>query len=193
MRPGARINAGRLRTAEARSLLGDRKELVRLAAEKLKRWGITQAQVDEVLKTGKADSTVPILSPISGHVFKKNVVEGQEVPEATRCSRSPTCTRSGSRPRSTSTSWRSSTKGKRYEASVEAFPGQTFPGKVEFIQPHLDPSTRTVEVRYSLDNPGHRATARHVRDGDAQDAGLRLPAFRARLPRPSRRTFGPDD
>ena len=64
-----------------RSLVADRREMVRASAEKLKRWGITQAQIDEILKKGKADFTIPILSPISGHVFKKNVVEGQEVPE----------------------------------------------------------------------------------------------------------------
>ena len=46
--------------------------------------------------------------------------------------------------------------GQAVEATVEAFPGETFPGKVAFIQPHLDPATRTVEVRYDLDNPGHR-------------------------------------
>ena len=34
-----------------------------------------------ILAKGKADFAFPILSPKSGHVFKKNVVEGQEVPE----------------------------------------------------------------------------------------------------------------
>jgi Cu(I)/Ag(I) efflux system membrane fusion protein len=46
--------------------------------------------------------------------------------------------------------------GQSVEASVSSFPGQTFPGKLAFIQPHLDPQTRTVEVRYDLDNPGHK-------------------------------------
>ena len=47
-------------------------------------------------------------------------------------------------------------EGQSVEASVEAFPGETFVGKVEFIQPHLDPATRTVEVRFALANAGHR-------------------------------------
>ena len=68
-------------TAIARSLVGDRQEMVRASAEKLKRWGVTQDQIDAILKSGKTDFTFPILSPISGHVFKKNVVEGQEVQE----------------------------------------------------------------------------------------------------------------
>ena len=52
-----------------------------MTVEKLKLWGITQAQVDAILKQGKADFKVPIISPIGGHVLKKNIVEGQYVQE----------------------------------------------------------------------------------------------------------------
>jgi membrane fusion protein, copper/silver efflux system len=143
-------------TAVARSLVSDRKEMVRASAEKLKRWGLTQGQVDEILKTGKTDFTFPILSPISGHVFKKNVVERQEVQEGYAMFEVADL----------HTVWVQAQVyehqlglihlGQSVEASVDAFPGETFPGKVEFIQPHLDPATRTVDVRYALDNPGHR-------------------------------------
>ena len=71
----------RPQTEVARSLVADRRAMVAASAEKLKRWGITQGQIDAILKTGKTDFTFPILSPISGHVFKKNVVAGQEVQE----------------------------------------------------------------------------------------------------------------
>src|SRR5262249_19102544 len=55
--------AGGPQTAAGRSLLGDSRELVRLSAEKLKRWGITQEQIDEVLAKGKNDFTMTILAP----------------------------------------------------------------------------------------------------------------------------------
>jgi Cu(I)/Ag(I) efflux system membrane fusion protein len=143
-------------TDVARSLLGDRREMVRASAEKLRRWGITQVQIDEILKLGKTDVTIPILSPIRGNVFKKNVVEGQEVQEGYAMFEVADL----------HTVWVKAQvyehqlglvhEGQSVEATVEAFPGETFPGKVEFIQPHLDAATRTVEVRYALDNPGHR-------------------------------------
>ena len=44
--------------------------------------------------------------------------------------------------------------GQAVEATVEAFPGEIFPGTVAFIDPRLDPATRTVDVRYDLANPG---------------------------------------
>jgi hypothetical protein len=56
-------------------------ELVRASSEKLQRWGITRAQIDEVLQKRKSDFKFTILSPIGGRVFKQNVVEGQEVSE----------------------------------------------------------------------------------------------------------------
>ncbi len=143
-------------TAVGRSLIADRREMVHASAEKLKRWGITQGQIDEILKTGKTDFTFPILSPTTGHVFKKNVVAGQEVQEGFAMFEVADL----------QTVWVQAQiyehqmglihMGQPVEATVEAYPGKTFDGKVEFIQPHLDPATRTVEVRYALENPGHR-------------------------------------
>lgn len=168
-------------TAVARSLLGDRQQMVRASSEKLKRWGITQGQVDEILKSGKTDFTFPILSPIGGHVFKKNVVEGQEVQEGYAMFEVADL----------HTVWVQAQvyehqvglvhDGQSVEATVEAFPGKTFPGKVEFVQPHLDPATRTVEVRFALDNPGHR-----LRPGMFAAVTLRTPVsemldFRTRV------------
>jgi Cu(I)/Ag(I) efflux system membrane fusion protein len=179
-----------LQTADGHSLLGDRRELVRLSAEKLRRWGITQDQIDQVLKGGHDRFTIPILSPIGGHVVAKNVKEGDEVSEGFPMFEIADL----------HTIWVQAQvyehqvglvrEGQAVEAAVEALPGEVFPGKVEFIQPHLDPETRTVEVRYSLVNPGHR-----LRPGMFATVTLRTPvadtpAFRAGLaasPRPGQR------
>jgi Cu(I)/Ag(I) efflux system membrane fusion protein len=143
------------RTDLARALLDDQRAMVRASADKLKRWGITQAQVDNILKTGKTNVTFPILSPISGHVFKKNVVQGQEVPEGFPMFEVANL----------HTVWVQAQVyehqvglihfGQPVEATVEAYPHQAFRGTVEFIQPHVDPTTRTVEVRYAITNSGH--------------------------------------
>ena len=68
------------------------------------------------------------------------------------------------------------------EATVEAFPGEAFPGKVEFIQPHLDPATRTRRSSVRPGEPRPSAAARHVRHGNAQDAGRRYARFPRRRP-----------
>jgi Cu(I)/Ag(I) efflux system membrane fusion protein len=168
------------RSDVARALQLDREALVRASAEKLKRWGITGAQIDEILKTGKRDFAFPILAPVSGHVFKKNVFEGQEIPESYVMFELADL----------QTVWVQAQvyehqqalvhEGQEVEASVEAYPGHTFTGKVEFIQPHLDPTTRTVEVRYALDN-----TSQRLRPGTYATVTLKtriadLPEFQTR-------------
>jgi Cu(I)/Ag(I) efflux system membrane fusion protein len=146
----------KMQSALGRSVLGDPSEMVRLGEEKLKLWGLTQSQVEEILKQGKSDYRIKIVAPIGGHVVKKNVVEGQYVSEG----------QSMFEVADLHTVWVKAQvfedevglvhDGQEVVATVEAFPGQVFPGRVAFIQPHLDPATRTVELRYDLDNPGHK-------------------------------------
>jgi Cu(I)/Ag(I) efflux system membrane fusion protein len=170
-----------VRPSLAQSLGADAVDLVRLASEKLKRWGITQAQIDEVLKTGKAGWTVPVLSPIGGHLVSKNVKEGQEVPESF-----PMFEVADLR-----TVWVQAQifenqldlihEGQAVEATVDALPGRTFSGTVEFVQPHVDPLTRTVEVRYSLDNPEHKLRPGLYATVVLKTPVAEMPLFKTRL------------
>jgi Cu(I)/Ag(I) efflux system membrane fusion protein len=152
----AERDGAHVRSVPASSLLVDRRDLVRLSAEKLRRWGITQAQIDEILKNGKTDFTIAILAPTGGTVVKKNVVEGDEVPEGFPMFEIADLSHVWVKAQVYEHQVGLVHEGQEVEATVEAFPGQTFPGKVEFVQPTLDPATRTLEVRFDLENPGRR-------------------------------------
>ena len=136
--------------------MGDRIDLVRLTSEKLKRWGITREQVEAILLEGKADFKVSILSPISGTVVKKNVVAGQEVAEGYPMFEVADLSRVWVQAQVFEHQMGLVREGQAAEATVEAFPGETFAGRLAFLQPTLDPATRTVEVRFDLENPEHR-------------------------------------
>jgi Cu(I)/Ag(I) efflux system membrane fusion protein len=177
------------RTSLGRSLVGDRQDMVRSASEKLKRWGITQGQIDEILVKGKTDFTIPIVSPIRGHVFKKNVVEGKEVPEGYPMFEVADLHRVWVLAQVYEHQLGLVHEGQPVEARVDAFPGKTFHGKVEFIQPHLDPSTRTVDVRFALENPGHLLRPGTFATVTLKTSVADTPEFRSRLaanPRASR-------
>jgi Cu(I)/Ag(I) efflux system membrane fusion protein len=150
----AEHDATRVQTAAGRSLLGDRRELVRLSAEKLKQWGITQAQIDEILAQGKNEFTIPILAPIGGTVVKKNVVEGQEVPEGFPMFEIADLSRVWVQAQVFEHQMGLVHEGQPVEATVAAYPGQVFRGTLDFVQPTLDPATRTVGVRFDVENPG---------------------------------------
>jgi Cu(I)/Ag(I) efflux system membrane fusion protein len=75
--------------------------------------------------------------------------------------------------------------GQAVEATVPAYPGETFKGRVAFVQPHLDPATRTVEVRYDLDNADHRLLPGFFATVTLRTPVAETPMFRGRVARAS--------
>ncbi|MDG3007766.1 efflux RND transporter periplasmic adaptor subunit [Paludisphaera mucosa] len=167
--------------AGANRVLGDPRDLVRLAADRLKLWGITQEQVDKILKDGKAESRLAILAPIGGVVIRKGVVEGDYVAEGQTLFEVADLSRIWVKAQIYENQLALVHEGQAVHATVEAFPGEVFSGSVAFIDPVLNPQTRTAVVRYDLANddlrlrPGMFATV--TLETPVADA----PAFRSRL------------
>src|SRR5205823_14929824 len=61
--------------------------------------------------------------------------------------------------------------GMPVSATTKAFPSRTFRGKVAFIQWHLDANTRTLRVRFDVNNPDHA-----LRQGLYAAVSLQVPA-----------------
>jgi Cu(I)/Ag(I) efflux system membrane fusion protein len=142
-------------------------ELLSSARSRLELLGIDKDQIDDILTSGKADANMEIRSPIGGHVINKYVREGQYVAEGTALYEVADL----------STVW---IQGQVYEddipflpagkgqgsamnldgldvtATTRAFPDEVFHGKLTFIYPHVDEQTRTVAVRFELENPDHK-------------------------------------
>jgi len=157
-------------------------EHVERGRSRLQLLGISDEQIDDVLKAGKANTHFRIRSPIAGHVIKKYVREGQYVDEGTPLYDIADL----------STVW---IQAQIYEddlaflpanqehqhehlareplqvtATTRAYPDEEFTGLLTFIYPHVDQQTRTVTVRFELDNPGHR-----LRPGTTASVRLEVP------------------
>lgn len=153
------------------------------AKERLRRLGIEDDQIDEILKSGKAPQQIAIRSPIAGHVIQKNVREGQYVKEGMTLYEVADL----------STVWIQAQVyeddmdllplGQAHELSREeadkiqvtartrAFPNEAFTGRLAFIYPHLDENSRTVTIRLELENPQHK-----LRPGTTASVTLEIPA-----------------
>jgi Cu(I)/Ag(I) efflux system membrane fusion protein len=173
-------DAPQLQTAQGRSILGDPQELTRLAVEKLKLWGLTAAQVDSILARGKTKTRVAILSPIGGVVVKKNIVEGQYVAEGEPMFEIADLRHVWVQAQVYEDQFAVVKVGQSVEASVEAYPGEVFSGTVGFIDPAFDPTTRTVNVRYDLENPDLRLRPGMFARVTLKTPVADTPAFRAR-------------
>jgi Cu(I)/Ag(I) efflux system membrane fusion protein len=146
-----------LRTQRALSkdgvLANDGDALVRGTRRKLALWDISEAEIDRVAAKDATTKTLTFYSPISGVVTKKDVVEGMKVDAGAMLYEITDL----------STVWvladvyeselRFVEEGIPATLSLNAFPNREFRGKALFIDPLLDPQTRTVKVRLAFSNP----------------------------------------
>ncbi|TAK08481.1 MAG: efflux RND transporter periplasmic adaptor subunit, partial [Candidatus Manganitrophaceae bacterium] len=129
------------------------KTLVSSARRRLLLWGITENQIQELEKRGEPQTNMTIYSPMNGIVTKREGTQGMRVmPEMTLYEIADL-----------STIWVLADvyeselsylkTGQAATVTVAAYPGDTFQGKVAFIDPFLNPQTRTVRVRLETPNP----------------------------------------
>jgi len=167
-------------TAAARELLaarGDRSA----AAAKLRRLGVAEDQIANILESGEAPRTYEIRSPIDGHVMDLAGREGTWVSEGQRLFQIMDRTKLWVQFEAYERDLAELRIGLPVEFSVHAFPGETFVGDVTFIDPHLDPIKRTARVRVEVPNPelrlkpGMFARGKIPAPGDADAPPLVIP------------------
>ena len=130
--------------------------MVDAARDRLRLWTVSEQQLDELARRGKAKTAIPIYSPFSGYVTEKKVFRGMFVEPGMRLYTIADL----------STVW---VNAEIYEFEVpfvqvdqqaaitfSSYPGQPFYGRVSYIYPYLNEQARTVKVRLELPNPGLR-------------------------------------
>ena len=128
-------------------------ELVAAARRRLELLDIPIFEIDELERSGKARRTLTLYSPISGVVTAKNVVQGSKLS-------------AGDTPFEITDLSEVWVLADAYELELnrirvgmpatfrlQSMPSETFQGRVRFIEPLLDPKTRTAKVRLSFPNP----------------------------------------
>lgn len=126
---------------------------VNAAREKLRLLGLTEAQISEIEQRGTASDHITIYSPTGGIVVHKNAREGMYVDTGTRIYTVADLSHVWVK----LDAYESDLAWLRYGQTVEfgtvAYPGKTFEGTISFIDPMLDPMTRTVNIRVDVPNP----------------------------------------
>ncbi|MFH0962910.1 MAG: efflux RND transporter periplasmic adaptor subunit [Planctomycetota bacterium] len=124
--------------------------------KKLELWGILPGQIEALQSTGRSDDHMTIYAPIGGTVIAREAFEGQYVQAGDRLFTIADL----SAVWALLDAYEIDIPWVRYGQTVtfesDAFPGETFHGRVAFIQPVLDEMTRTVKVRVNIPNPGER-------------------------------------
>ena len=145
-------NARRL-SGSSSETASDAQALLDATRQRLRLWDIPDVEIDRIEKSGQVSKDLTLLSPVSGVVLKKEVLQGMAITPGM-----PLYTIAD-----LSTVWVLAdvyqsempmiAVGDPAKISASFIPGDTFQGRVNFVYPTLTEETRTAKVRFSIPNP----------------------------------------
>jgi Cu(I)/Ag(I) efflux system membrane fusion protein len=122
------------------------------AREKLRLWGLGAEQVAGIETSGKASDRLTVHSPVGGIVIKKHLNQGGYVKTGTKMYTIADLSRVWVKLDAYESDMEWVRYGQKVEFITEAYPGQVFKGTITFIDPVLNPRTRTAKLRVIADN-----------------------------------------
>ncbi|MEJ2635696.1 MAG: efflux RND transporter periplasmic adaptor subunit [Calditrichia bacterium] len=120
--------------------------------ERLRLWGLTERQIDNIIKRGKTSDHMTLYSPASGVVVKMDALEGTYVQTGTRIYAIADLLKVWVQLDAYEQDLPWLRYGETVEFHTEAYPDEIFKGRIAFIDPVVDSQTRSVKLRVNLDN-----------------------------------------
>ena len=128
--------------------------LLEAAADRLRQFGVPPAEIARLERTGAVQHDIVIEAPSSGYVTEFNALPNQYVQAETRLYTIADLSTVWVNANVFQTDLASLRPGTPATITVDAYPGRTFKGRIEQILPQVDPTTRTVPVRFVFANAG---------------------------------------
>ncbi len=127
--------------------------LLEASTYRLQQWNVPQQEIARLESSGKVQQDIEIDSPVSGYITERNALPNLTVQPDTRLYTIADL----------STVWVFAQVfqndlgrvrvGEPAALTVDSYPGRTFRGRVDFIYPDVDMTTRTARVRLVFSNP----------------------------------------
>ncbi len=127
--------------------------LLEAAKEKLRLWRLTEKQIAEIEKSGNVPPHINITATTSGIITTKRVEQGDYVSQGTVLFDLADLSSVWAVFDAYETDLPYLKTGDNVVYTLQALPGKTFSGKISFIDPVLDKTTRTIKVRVETANP----------------------------------------
>lgn len=130
--------------------------LLAAAKRRLRLWDISEVQIEQILSTGEVRRTLTLHAPTSGVVVEKNVVEGQAVQSGQTLYTIADLAEVWVEAELRESEAGSVREGTGATLEFAAFPGRPVTGRVEYVYPTLQETSRTIKARVAAANPGGR-------------------------------------
>lgn len=129
------------------------RDLLAAARRRLKLWDISDAQIAEIEQSGQMLKFVTLYAPASGYVFEKEIVAGHKAMPGEVLMQITNLSQVWGEADIYESDIPYVKIGMMVEIDLPYWPGKTFRGRISFLDPRLDPQTRTMRARLDIANP----------------------------------------
>jgi len=127
--------------------------LTSAALDRLRLFGVPAAEIARLQREGTVRDAVEIDSPLSGYVVERNALPNMYAQPETKLYGITTLSAVWIYAAVFQDQLGQVKVGDPVVVTIDAYPGRSFSGRVDFIWEAMDPNTRTARVRCSFDNP----------------------------------------
>ena len=135
------------------SVVSDTASLVDAAATRLRQWDVPAREIARLESTGQVHQNQEIDSPVSGYVIEREALPNKYVQPDTRLYTVADLSNIWVFAQVFQNDLGRLKVGGPAALTVDTYPGRSFVGRVDFIYPDIDMSTRTARVRLVFSNP----------------------------------------
>ncbi len=119
---------------------------------KLRLWGLPESQIQRIEASGEVTDLIPIVAKQSGYVTQKNVDVKDYVDEGTVMYKVADLSRLWVLFDAYETDFGAIDTGDTVDFTVRSHPGKIFNARITYIDPFINPETRTARVRAEVEN-----------------------------------------
>lgn len=143
----------RLESSPYESVSRGGSDLLEAARRRLRLWDISEEQIARIERTGQVQRTLTLFAPASGYVVEKNVLSGQKILPGDSLLVIADLSVVWAEADVYESDLPHVQVGMPVTITLPYWPGKRFQGRIRFLNPFLDPKTRTLTARLDVPNP----------------------------------------
>lgn len=169
----AKKNAEALQQSSVSGVADGAASLIAAAKTRLQQFDVPDSEIAKLDATGEVITDLTFYSPVSGYITERNALPNMYVQPETKLYSVADLSDVWVYAQIFQNDAGKTKPGDPAEVTLDAYPGQVFRGRADYVLPQLDMATRTLPVRLVFPNPGLK-----LRPGMYVNVNVKLPMGR---------------